>query len=119
MSANPPWLDGLRRPRVTNRFRDPLEEGRQLRLPRLAHWLESRRSPKLQLEHLQDDVTEFKADDPTGPRPSRVKACDPRRRIIDYAMAYADDMLSDAVYAVETALEREIEDQDPARSMPT
>ena len=112
MSANPPWLDGLRRPRVSNRFRDPGEEGAQLRLPRLAHWLESRRSPKLQLEQLRDDVKEAKS----GIRQvlDRLAA---RHAIqgkdIDDAMAYADDMLSDAVYAVETALERDIEDQEP------
>ena len=32
---------------------------------------------------------------------------------LDYAMGYADDMLSDAVFAVETASERDIEEQDP------
>ena len=36
------------------------------------------------------------------------------RKDVDYAVeGHADDMLSDAVYNVERALERELEDEDP------
>ena len=36
------------------------------------------------------------------------------RKDVDYAVeGYADDMLSDAIYNVERALERELEKEDP------
>jgi hypothetical protein len=36
------------------------------------------------------------------------------RKDVDYAVeGYADDMLSDAIYNVERALERELENEDP------
>jgi hypothetical protein len=84
----------------------------QLPLPATWAWLAPRRDPQEHLAAMKADVLEAKAKiraalDELAERHG-VPAKD-----IDDAMGYADDMLSDAVYSVERALEHEIEDQDP------
>jgi hypothetical protein len=84
----------------------------QLPLPatwaRMTPW----RDPQERLTTLKADLIEAKAriravlDDLAERHGVPVKD-------IDDAMGYADDMLSDAVYSAERALEHEIEDRDP------
>jgi hypothetical protein len=84
----------------------------QLPLPATWAWLEPRRDPQDRLAALKADVVEAKAKiravlDELAER----HGVSPKD--IDDAMGYADDMLSDAVYGAERALEHEIEAQDP------
>ena len=88
--------------------------GAQLPLP--AGWAlaaTSRRDPREQLEQLARDKLEAKAE---------IRAALDRLafrqgaslRDIDHAMErYADSMIADAIYEVESELQREIENQDP------
>ena len=85
----------------------------QLPLPATWAWLEPQRDPQERLANLKADVVEAKARiravlDELAERHG-VPAKD-----VDDAMGYADDMLSDAVYSVERALEQELENRDPA-----
>ena len=87
--------------------------GTQLSLP--AGWAlhrQSRRDPHDRLTALRRDAGEAKAAirealDQLGAKHG-IAAKD-----IEYAMAGIDDVLSDAVYAVERDLEREIEGDEP------
>jgi hypothetical protein len=84
----------------------------QLSLPATWARIVPRRDPHERLASLKADVVDAKARiravlDELAERHG-VSAKD-----IDGAMGYADDMLSDAVYSAERALEQEIEDADP------
>ena len=84
----------------------------QLPLPATWARLAPRRDPQDRLAILKADVVEAKA---------KIRAVldelaerhDVSAKDVDEAMGYADDMLSDAIYSVERALEHEIEEQDP------
>ena len=85
-----------------------------IQLPLPAAWarLAPARDPRDRLAALGADIADAKARirvvlDELAERHG-VPAGD-----INGAMAYADDMLSDAVYAVQRALEHEVEEQDP------
>lgn len=87
--------------------------GTQLPLP--ARWAfegQSRRDPRDRLDALKRDAAETKAAvrDALDALAAR-HAIAPKD--VDYAMASADDMLADAIYNVERALEREIEGEEP------
>lgn len=87
--------------------------GTQLPLP--ARWAfegQSHRDPRDRLDVLRRDVAETRAVIREA-----LDALAARQAIapkdIDYAMASADDMLGDAIYNAERALEREIEGEEP------
>ena len=84
----------------------------QLRLPHLHHWLMRRHDPQLQLDQLYADMREAKAE-VRDVLERLAKKHGITAKDIDYAMGYADDMLSDVVYEVETGLKREIEGLNP------
>jgi uncharacterized protein YlxP (DUF503 family) len=86
--------------------------GAQLRLPHLYRWVQTMRDPALELQELRSDIKEAKAEiRQVLDRLAQKHAIGIKD--VNYAMDYADDMLSDAVYSVETALERELEERDP------
>ena len=85
----------------------------QLTLPRIRQWLDSRRSPRRELELLHADIHSAKAEIREVLERLARKHGIPSRDVDD-AMGYADDMLDDAAYAVESALEREIEAKETA-----
>ncbi|GEP61762.1 hypothetical protein [Reyranella soli] len=86
--------------------------GIQLRLPHLYRWVRTMRDPALQLAELRADVSDAKAEiRQVLDKLAQKHAIRPKD--VEYAMDYADDMLSDTVYSVETALEREMEERDP------
>jgi hypothetical protein len=86
--------------------------GAQLKLPALWSWLGTRQEPKDRLRHLQADRLEAKAQI----REALERLAERQgiaQKDVTYAMAYADDMLSDLIYSVERELEHEAEAQDP------
>jgi hypothetical protein len=87
-----------------------------IQLPLPARWarLESRTAdPVERLERLRRDVLTTKAAIRTALDELADRHGIPARDI-DYAVeGYADNMLSDAIYNIETGLEREIEQEDP------
>jgi hypothetical protein len=84
----------------------------QLSLPATWARLAPRRDPNDRLAALKTDLVEAKAKIRAALDELAERHGVPSRDIDD-AMGYADDMLSDAVYGVERALEHEIEAQDP------
>jgi hypothetical protein len=87
--------------------------GTHLKLPALWSWLENRQDPRERLEQLHADVREAKAElrEVLERLAERHGIC---QKEVTYAIeGYADDMLSDLVYAVGRELEREIERRDP------
>ena len=84
----------------------------QLSLPATWARLAPRRDPNDRLATLKSDVVEAKAKIRAVLDELAERHGVPSKDIGD-AMGYADDMLSDAVYSVERALEHEIEEQDP------
>jgi len=84
----------------------------QLPLPASWAWLAPRREPQERLANLRADLVEAKAKIRTVLDELAERHGVPAKDIDD-AMGYADDMLSDAVYSVERALEHEIEEQEP------
>ena len=86
--------------------------GAQLKLPALWARLTSRGDPKDRLERLHADRSETKAQI----REALERLAERHgiaHKDVTYAMAYADDMLSDLIYSVERDLEHEAEAQDP------
>ena len=84
----------------------------QRKLPALWSWLGSRRDPTDRLEQLHADKRETKAQ----VREALERLAERHgiaQKDVTYAMAYADDMLSDLIYSVERELEHEAEAQDP------
>jgi hypothetical protein len=87
-----------------------------IQLPFPVHWarLESRRGDaRGRLDSLRRDVLMTKAAIRSALDELANRHGIPRKDI-DYAVeGYADDMLSDAIYSLERALERELEHEDP------
>jgi hypothetical protein len=87
-----------------------------IQLPFPVHWarLESRRGDaRGRLDSLRRDVLTTKAAIRSALDELANRHGIPRKDI-DYAVeGYADDMLSDAIYSLERALERELEHEDP------
>jgi hypothetical protein len=84
----------------------------QLSLPATWARIALRRDPNDRLAALKTDVVEAKAKIRAVLDELAERHGVPTKDVDD-AMGYADDMLSDAVYSVERALEHEIEEQDP------
>ena len=86
----------------------------QLPLPARWAYLESRRADPLdRLERLRRDVQSTKAAIRTALDDLAARHGIPAKDIAYAVEGYADDMLSDAIYGVETRLERELEEEDP------
>ena len=87
-----------------------------IQLPFPVRWarLESRRGDaRSRLDALRRDVLTRKAAIRSALDELAIRHGIPRRDV-DYAVeGYADDFLSDAIYNVERALERELEHEDP------
>ena len=86
--------------------------GAKLKLPALWARLGSQRGPKDQLEQLHADKRETKAQI----REALERLAERHgiaQKDVTYAMAYADDMLSDLIYSVERDLEHQAEAHDP------
>jgi hypothetical protein len=84
----------------------------QLSLPATWARIVPRRDPQERLAALKADVVEAKALIRAVLDDLAERHGVPSKDIVD-AMGYADDMLSDAIYTAERALEHEIEDRDP------
>jgi hypothetical protein len=84
----------------------------QLRLPAAWAFRESRSDPRNRLNSLRIDTVEAKAKIREVLDALAIKH-DIAVKDVTYAMAYADDMLTDTIYEAERALEREIEGEDP------
>lgn len=84
----------------------------QLPLPATWARLAPRREPRDRLVGLKADVVAAKAKI-RSVLDELAERHDLSAKDIDDAMGYADDMLGDAVYNLERALEHEVEDQDP------
>jgi hypothetical protein len=84
----------------------------QLRLPAAWALRESRADPQSRLNRLRVDTVEAKAKIREVLDALAIKH-DIAVKDVNYAMAYADDMLADTIYNVERELEREIEGEEP------
>ena len=84
----------------------------QLRLPAAWALRESRPDPRSRLNSLRVDTVEAKAKIREVLDTLAIKH-DIAVKDVNYAMAYADDMLTDTIYEAERALEHEIEGEGP------
>jgi hypothetical protein len=87
-----------------------------IQLPLPARWaqLESRRyDPRGRLDALRRDVLSTKAVIRSALDELAARHGIAAKHITYAVEGYADDMLSDAIYNLERALERELENEDP------